>query len=211
MTTEPTTRYVAWRGWDDDPDRLEAATVTLHDDRLDALGTSRAPGYVTAWSLTTGPGWVTRRLEVTARGVGWARHLELVRGPDGAWQARTDETGTPPEDLAAPGVEASDALDGAVDCDIALCPVTNTMPIRRLGLLGDDAPTGETALVMAWVDVPSLRVLRSDQLYAARSPLDPGTGRAVVTYTSATRDFTADLTVDADGLVVDYPQLARRA
>ncbi|OLT52268.1 hypothetical protein BJF88_13895 [Cellulosimicrobium sp. CUA-896] len=160
--------------------------------------------------MTTGPEWVTRRLEVTARGVGWARHLELVREPDGAWRARAEETGTPPDGLAAPGVEAPDALDGALDCDVALCPVTNTMPIRRLGLLGDGAPAGETALVMAWVDVPSLRVLRSDQLYAARSPLDPGTGRAVVTYTSATRDFTADLTVDRDGLVLDYPQLARR-
>ncbi|MFC8922889.1 putative glycolipid-binding domain-containing protein [Cellulosimicrobium sp. NPDC057127] len=210
MTNTPTTRHVAWRGWDDDPDRLEAATVVLHDDHLDALGTSRASGYVTAWSLTTGPGWVTRRLEVTARGVGWARHLELVRGPDGAWQVRTDATGTVPDHLAAPGVDAPDALDGALDCDIALCPVTNTMPIRRLGLLGDDAPAGETTLVMAWVDVPSLRVLRSDQVYAARSPLDPATGRALVTYTSATRDFTADLTVDADGLVVDYPELARR-
>ncbi|WP_069387302.1 putative glycolipid-binding domain-containing protein [Cellulosimicrobium cellulans] len=210
MATVPTTRHVSWRGWDDDPDRLEAATVVLHDDRLDALGTSRASDYVTAWSLTTGPGWVTRRLEVTARGVGWARHLELVRGPDGAWQARTDETGTPPDDLAPPGVDAPDALDGALDCDIALCPVTNTMPIRRLRLLGDDAPAGETSLVMAWVDVPSLRVLRSEQVYAARSLLDRDAGRAVVTYTSATRDFTADLTVDADGIVVDYPQLARR-
>jgi uncharacterized protein len=210
MTHGARTRHVAWQGWDD-PDRLEAATVTVHADRLDALGTSRAQDHVTAWSLTTGPGWVTRRLEVTARGTGWARHLELVREDDGAWHARAAESGTVPGHLGEPGLEAPDALDGALDCDIALCPVTNTMPILRLGLLGDDPPRGETALVMAWVDVPSLRVLRSDQLYAARSPLDPGSGSAVVTYTSATRDFTADLTVDADGLVVDYPQLARRA
>ncbi|KAJ8141009.1 hypothetical protein OY671_005815 [Metschnikowia pulcherrima] len=84
------------------------------------------------------------------------------------------------------------------------------MPISRLGSLGDDPPAHETHLVMAWVEVPSSRVSRSDQVYAAREPLDPATGQGVVRYTSATRDFTADLTVDADGLVVDYPELARR-
>ncbi|WP_435737849.1 putative glycolipid-binding domain-containing protein [Cellulosimicrobium sp. PMB13] len=208
MTT--TTRHVAWRGWDDDPDRLEAATVTLHENRLDALGTSRATDHVTAWALTTGPGWVTQRLEISSRGVGWSRHLTLTRLPDGAWQADVQASGRAPDDLPAPGITDPRELDGAVDCDIALCPVTNTMPILRLGLLGADAPPRETPFVMAWVDVPSLQVLRSDQVYAARTPVDTTTGHGTVTYTSATRDFTADLTVDADGIVVDYPQLARR-
>jgi hypothetical protein len=204
------TRHVAWTGWDDDPDRLEAATVAVRDDRLAALGTSRATSYATAWALRTGPGWVTEHLDVSVRGLGWSRHLDLVRTPDGAWGADVRESGTPPSGLAAPGIADPASLDDALDCDVALCPVTNTMPILRLGLLGDRAPSGETRLVMAWVDLPSLAVLRSDQVYAAREPLDPATGQGVVTYTSATRDFTADLTVDADGLVVDYPHLARR-
>ena len=208
------TRQVAWTGWDDDPDRLEAATVTLDRDRLSALGTSRATGYATAWALRTGPGWVTEHLEISVRALGrsggWSRHLELFREPDGAWHADVSESGAAPEGLAAPGIDDPGSLVGALDCDIALCPVTNTMPILRLGLLGDSPPPGETAFVMAWVELPSLRVLRSDQVYAARAPLDPATGHGAVTYTSATRDFTADLTVDADGLVVDYPELARR-
>ncbi|MGM7423549.1 putative glycolipid-binding domain-containing protein [Cellulosimicrobium sp. CpK407] len=204
------TRHVAWTGWDDDPDRLEAATVAVRDDRLAALGTSRATSHATAWALRTGPGWVTEHLDVSVRGLGWSRHLDLVRTPDGAWRADVRESGTPPSGLAEPGIADPAALDGALDCDVALCPVTNTMPILRLGLLGDRPPAGETRLVMAWVDLPSLAVLRSDQVYAAREPLDPATGQGVVTYTSATRDFTADLTVDTDGLVVDYPHLARR-
>ncbi|MFE6236005.1 putative glycolipid-binding domain-containing protein [Cellulosimicrobium sp. NPDC057862] len=204
------TRHVAWTGWDDDPDRLEAATVAVRDDRLAALGTSRATSYATAWALRTGPGWVTEHLDVSVRGLGWSRHLDLVRTPDGAWRADVRESGTPPPGLAAPGIADRASLDGALDCDVALCPVTNTMPILRLGLLDDRPPSGETRLVMAWVDLPSLAVLRSDQVYAAREPLDAVTGHGVVTYTSATRDFTADLTVDADGLVVDYPHLARR-
>ncbi|MCB7135534.1 putative glycolipid-binding domain-containing protein [Cellulosimicrobium marinum] len=210
MDERTRTRHVAWTGWDDDPHRLEAATFTLHPNRLDAHGTSRATGYATAWALTTGPGWVTERLEVTARGPGWARHLDLTRSPDGAWLADVATSGRAPGHLGPPGLDDPSVLDGAVDCDLALCPATNTMPVLRLGLPGDAAPAGETSLVMAWVDLPSLRVLRSEQVYAPASPVDPATGHGTVRYTSATRDFTADLTVDADGIVVDYPQLARR-
>ncbi|MGO2041911.1 MAG: putative glycolipid-binding domain-containing protein [Cellulosimicrobium funkei] len=112
---------------------------------------------------------------MSVRGLGWSRHLDLVRMPDGAWRADVREAGTPPSGLAAPGVEDPATLDRALDCDIALCPVTNTMPILRLGLLGDDPPAHETHLVMAWVEVPSLRVLRSDQVYAAREPRGPPT------------------------------------
>lgn len=204
------TRHPAWTGWDDDPDRLEAATVTIRDDRLAAVGTSRSASYATAWALRTGPDWVTEHLDISVRGLGWSRHLDLVRLPDGAWRADVHESGTAPDGLAPAGLADPGSLAGALDCDIALCPMTNTMPVLRLDLLGDRPRGEESTLVMAWVDVPSLQVLRSSQVYATREHFDPATGHGVVTYTSATRDFTADLTVDADGLVVDYPHLARR-
>jgi hypothetical protein len=75
------------------------------------------------------------------------------------------------------------------------------MPIRRLRLLDEDI--SEVPLVMAWVDVPSLRVIRSDQVYGSA-----GQGR--VRYLSYSRDFHAELTVDDDGVIIDYPGLARR-
>ncbi len=86
------TRHVAWTGWDDDPDRLEAATVVVRGDRLAALGTSRATTYATSWALRTGPGWVTEHLDVSVHGVGWSRHLDLVRTPDGAWRDVAEQT-----------------------------------------------------------------------------------------------------------------------
>ncbi len=202
-------RYVTWSG-EDDPDRLDTAVLSLGADRFECLGTSRTPTYVMAWSLTTGPQWVTRRLEVTVRGLGWSRDLRLDREAAGGWGAEVAHSGPAPVDLATPGIEDPSALAGALDCDLALCPVTNSMPVLRLGLLGEDAPAAPTVLTMAWVEVPSLRVRRSDQVYAAHTPYDPGTGQGVVTYTSATRGFTADLTLDADGVVIDYPHLARR-
>jgi hypothetical protein len=74
------------------------------------------------------------------------------------------------------------------------------LPVRRLGL--DAAGPGTThRLVMAWVLVPSLRVLPAEQVYTA-----VGDGR--VRYTSGT--FTADLELDRDGYVTHYPGLADR-
>ncbi|MEV7961157.1 putative glycolipid-binding domain-containing protein [Oerskovia paurometabola] len=204
-----TRRHVAWAG-EDDPGRVDAAVLSLGADRFEALGTSCSTTWVMAWSLTLGPRWVTRRLDVTVRGQDWSRDLRLERSSAGEWSARVGHVGSAPVDLATPGTDDPSALADALDCDLALCPVTNSMPVLRLGLLGPDAPAEPTRLTMAWVEVPSLRVLRSDQVYTAQAPYDPEAGRAVVRYSSATRDVTADLTVDEDGIVIDYPHLARR-
>ena len=82
-----------------------------------------------------------------------------------------------------------------------MCPLTNTMPIRRLGLL--EAPVASTPLIMAWVDMPSLQVIASDQYYGS---ID----RRTVHYASGTRGVDVELQVDEDGVVVVYPDLARR-
>lgn len=75
------------------------------------------------------------------------------------------------------------------------------MPIRRLDVQTDTAD--EHPLTMAWIDMPSLKVIAGPQIYA-------GIDAEHVRYTSGTRDFTAELTLDEDGVVIDYPQLAER-
>ena len=70
------------------------------------------------------------------------------------------------------------------------------MPAARLA--------GEPAEhVMAWVAVPELEVLRSEQRY---EPAGPGRVR----YVGLDDDFTAVLELDEDGLVTRYPGLAER-
>ncbi|HEV7184552.1 MAG TPA: putative glycolipid-binding domain-containing protein [Leifsonia sp.] len=203
-------RHVEWVG-DDDPERLEAATITLAPDRLDALGTSRTTDYVAGWALETGPAWVTTRLDVAVSGRGWSRRLMLARDAHGRWTSEADAQGLNryrDEPMAEPGIRDAASIEGALDCDLALCPVTNTMPILRLGALADAVP--ESAFVMAWVALPSLEVVRSDQLYSSEAPFSAATGHGVVRYQSGSRDFVGDLTVDPDGIVIDYPGLARR-
>lgn len=202
-------RHVEWVG-DEDPERLEAATVTLGADRLDALGVSRTTDYVVSWSLETAAEWITSRLDVSVTGRGFTRWLVLRRDGSGRWTSEGRTHGTEVfhgERMAAPGIANADALEGALDCDLALCPLTNTMPILRLGALRG---VEETELTMAWVDLPSLEVRPSRQVYSADHPYDPAAGRATVRYRSADRGFVADLGVDEDGLVIDYPRVARR-
>lgn len=54
------------------------------------------------------------------------------------------------------------------------------------------------------IEVPSLRVIRSDQVYDS----SPTAGK--MRYTSYGRDFNAEITVDSRGIVIDYSDLALR-
>ncbi|MFZ3453594.1 putative glycolipid-binding domain-containing protein [Arthrobacter sp. 7Tela_A1] len=200
-------RTLHWAGTDD-PGRRDTAVVSFRETELAASGTSTCDDYSATWTLNTSPGWVTRRLQVEVTGPGWSRSLELTRSVDGRWDSQVTASGNP--DLPAPGIEDPLSLDNAQDCDLGLCPLTNTMPILRLDLLNHAAPPDETRLTMAWVEMPSLRVLASEQVYSQVSPYREERGNAIVLYSSATRGFTAELTVDADGAVIDYPGLARR-
>lgn len=193
------TRY-AWQGTDNPP-TVNEAVVAFTDDQLDAHGTQEAQGYEATWSLETTHGWVTARLVVDVVGDGWTRHLELTRDDLRTWRSQTHTSGHQPTGLREPGIAEPAALVGALDCDLGLCPLTNTMPIRRLNLQSGQVP--DTPLLMAWVDMPSLAVIPSHQVYAS---LD----REHVRYVSRTRDVDVALSVDEHGVVVDYPGLATR-
>ena len=99
---------------------------------------------------------------------------------------------------------AGDALpefDGCIDIDLAGTPFTNTLPIRRLGLTPE---SGTVPLDMLYVPFDSFRPLRDQQRYTCIEE-----GRRY-RYEAADRTFTAELPVDEDGLVTDYPTLFRR-
>ncbi|WP_306210841.1 putative glycolipid-binding domain-containing protein [Actinoplanes sp. RD1] len=188
------------------------AEHVLADTRagLHAKGTMLAVDpieYTATYELRTGPDWVTTSMDVSVAGAGWTRTLRL-EADGGQWRATTQETGDLDEALAAsgharvglPGTEDPDLLIGACDVDLTGSPLTNTLPIRRLGLLGEEAGVAHRVSV-AWVRLPSLEVIQADQIYTAL-----GDGR--VRFASET--FSADLTVDDEGFVRDYPGLAKR-
>ncbi|MBO1334118.1 putative glycolipid-binding domain-containing protein [Streptomyces sp. VRA16 Mangrove soil] len=170
----------------------ETAWVEWGDGALRAHGRAFGVGpgpYWVTYELETGEQYVTRRLRVCVEDADGVRELELLRDADsGQWSGNG---------------RVLAGLDGALDCDLGLCPLTNTMPVRRHAL--HRAP-GERTFLMAWVAVPELTVTPSRQTYTHLGPTENGGAR--VRYASGT--FRADVEFDAEGLVVDYPRLAHR-
>jgi uncharacterized protein len=178
-------RFVIWRGLD--TWRTDGVHVQVEAGRMSAQGTQFGPDpYRLDYRLRTGPDLVTETLELSLLRDGAPKRLLLARRPDGSWTA---------DDRPLPEV------DGALDCDLGLCPLTNTMPVLRAGLLEASAQPHD--FVMAWVAVPDLTVHRSEQRY---EPID----RHHVRYVGRDHSFEGVLELDDDGLVVHYPELAER-
>jgi hypothetical protein len=118
------------------------------------------------------------------------RTLLLTVDADGFW--RTSSSDMP---LAQ--------LQGCIDIDISATPFTNTLPIRRLGL-----NPGETAEIkVAYIAIPALQISAASQRYTCLArQADSGLYR----FESPADTFTADIQVDPDGLVVEYPGLFHR-
>ena len=132
--------------------------------------------------------WRTVAVDATAVAASGERSCALVADPDRRW--------------TVDGVRRPD-LDGCLDVDVAATPLTNTFPIRRLA---DLAVGGISTSPVAWVDVPRLGVTRIDQTYE-RLPARGGYGAWRY---SDPQHGAFMLTVDADGLVMDYEGFARR-
>jgi uncharacterized protein len=181
-------RLAIWQGIDEW--RAEAARVDLGPRGLGATGTQIGADpspYRLDYELEVGSGWITNRLSVRVTSAAGERGLLLEHDARGGW--RLDG-------------EPAPALVGALDCDLGLSPLTNLMPVRRHALHERD---GVAEILVAWVSVPDLSLHASRQRYEHVRP-------GVVRFTDLGlhEGFTAELELDADGLVLLYPELARR-
>jgi len=91
---------------------------------------------------------------------------------------------------------------GCLDVDITATPFTNTLVINRLQM-----QAGQQAdVAMVYVEAPELKITRTRQRYRCLGR-DARGGRVIF---DNLEGFSAELPIDADGLVLDYPQLFRR-
>lgn len=190
----PPATLFTWQGVTDP--RLESVRVLLSDNRLRASGRIIVAGagedeaYSASFELSTDEVGVASRLLLRSTTADEERQVSLSRTEDEVW-------------LVDHGHGADrDEFDGARDVDVLGAVLFNTLPVRRLGLQREPS-THE--LPMVFVTLPDLSVTVSRQTYRTLSVNGNG---AVVNYASG--GFTTDLSVDADGFVVDYPGLARR-
>ena len=159
--------------------------MTLRDSGLSLVGT--------VLGAETGlPVRIEYRVLTDRSGLTTAAHVRDLRG---------FETRTVVLERTAKGAWTVDGapargLRGCTDVDLGCSPSTNTLPIRRLRL----AIGAERTIQVAWVRFPELTVVKAAQSYTR---LDEYTYR----YTSG--DFSAELTVDDDGLVGEYADWRR--
>jgi hypothetical protein len=183
-------RDIVWE-WADRPG-LEHLSLDIGPDAIRARGLVlvQLDGVLVrlGYDVSLDGGWAFERARLTVDRDGASRTLEVERSPAGAW--RVD------------GRERPD-LAGCVDIDIMTTPFTNSLPIRRLTF----APERPERIWAAYIAIPELAVTAAEQEYTR---LDPAAPPGRFRYRSRASGFTADLTVDHDGLVVDYPGPWRR-
>lgn len=195
--TKPT--IVTWQGAD--RPSLESVRLLVSDGRLRASGrlvvAAGAAGpfpselaYSASFEFTVArTGNVGRGLLRTTTAES-EQQISVGRTEDGMWLIDHGK-----------GAER-DEFDGAIDVDVAGALTFSSLPIRRLGLHRE---AGEHELPVIYISMPDLSVSLLRQTYRTVSISDDG---AVINYTDWNR--TADITVDREGVPIDYPGIAYR-
>jgi hypothetical protein len=139
-----------------------------------------------AYRLTWDDSWQVLDAELTTTTEQGTRSLGLHRNSQGQWH---DQDGRQIVEL-----------DDCKDIDIWPTPFTNSFPLRR-----EPMAVGERRqFVMAWVFAPDLTVQPQRQAYTRLAD------RLYLFENLDGSGFKAELAVDDDGIVVNYPELFRR-
>ena len=183
-------REVLWQPWD--VVGLEHLRLTVSSELIVADGVLlRQHGSAVTrarYQLTCDHQWRLRSAGIAPLRAG---QQPLVLQTDGAGHWTT------------PAGEALPDLAGCLDIDISVTPFTNTLPIRRLALRPGEA----REIDVVYIALPDLHCRPLRQRYTCLAARPDG---GIYRYETLESGFTADLPVDADGLVLDYPGLFRR-
>lgn len=178
-------REVVWARWDGEA--LEHLWLSVDDAGVLAdglvVGMEGDAPFRLRYRVQCDAGWRVREVDVDPLQPGTPA-LALRADGEGRWM--------PGDGAAIP------ALEGCLEVDIRVTPFTNTLPIRRLALRPGEA----RELAVAYVAAPRMEVTPVRQRYTC---LEAGPGGGLYRYEGLSTNFVADLPVDADGLVLDYP------
>lgn len=152
------------------------------------IGMDRDRPFSAWYSIHCDVNWRMQRIDIQLLQDG-EKKIELLADGEAHWQSSSGEP------LAG--------LDGCIDVDISATPFTNTLPIRRLAL----NPGQSAELLVTYIALPEMEVQPDRQRYTC---LEASAEGWLYRYESLASDFTRDIRVDADGLVVDYPGLFKR-
>lgn len=185
-----TSRTICWKPtWNKAYDAvgLEHLLLARHsaDSVILAIDEERGPFRLT-YKLEWDRSWQIRSAELVLATERSTRLMKLQTDGRGRWQ---DGDG-----------EALEALDGCLDVDIWPTPFTNTFPLLR-----EPMAVGERReFLMAWIFAPDLTVRPQAQAYTRLAD------RLYLFENLDGSGFQAELPVDEEGIVLDYPELFER-
>jgi len=140
--------------------------------------------YRVEYQIRTNPHWETLWVDIKYHHSNRSEHLLFEGEGKGHWEMNS---------------RRAEEFNQCVDIDISLTPFTNTLPINRLALRN-----GESRKIrVIYFNILEQKVLPVFQKYTRLSD-------ATYKYENIPNDFEATITVDEQGLVVDYPALFQR-
>ena len=189
MPNEHTILWTPWAGPGLEHLRLVQSDGLILADGL-IIGVSEEDGqpFRAHYTIQCDAEWHVRELRIDMLDAA-NRRLDLMSDGAGHWFG---DSGEP-----LPG------LVGCFDVDISATPFTNTLPIRRLAL----PPNAAADINVVYIALPELTAAPGMQRYTC---LASNAGGARYRFESRAHNFTAELPVDARGLIEDYPGLFRR-
>lgn len=186
MSSNLIARAIRWSAWEGCESGMEHVEISPAPGGIEisgiVIGKDEETQFGLNYRIRLDAEWHVRDARLrTASG----RLLHLESNGRGSWQENGAER---PE------------LQGCIDIDIQASPITNTLPIRRL----DPQPGTPAEIRLCYIEIPSLKVSPQEQRYTALE------ARKLYRFESIESGFTADLPVDEDGFVLDYPGLFKR-
>ena len=137
--------------------------------------------YRVDYNLKTNQSWATLFLEIFAQHNSLRQHFKFEGDGKGNWIVN----GKRQEQFAH-----------CIDVDIPLTPFTNTLPINRLNL----ADGQQRQISVIYFDLLKNQIIPVNQEYLRLTD-------KTYHYQNVPNDFEAEIEVDKDGFVVDYPEL----
>lgn len=136
------------------------------------------------YSVELEKNWITRKVSIL---VDKQTSLELFSDGEGNWFNTKGDL--------------LEFLKGAIDIDISATPFSNSLPVNRVDWVVNQIEHFE----MVYISVPSLELIKVRQTYKYI-----GNNADLRYFNYRCNDYETIITVDSDGLVMDYPNVFSR-
>ena len=182
--TDQFTATYRWRTLEDGGNGLEHLHVNSCENNIIAsscvIGARDASHYGIHYTIICSPDWAVRSFSIENTD---GKSLSMNADGEGNW---FNQDGSPAPRFA-----------GAIDIDLSGTPFTNSLPIRRMA---NCTPGNSRRFKMLYIPFDTLQPAIDKQQYSCIIPYRK------YRYEALGRDFTADLEVDDNAVVFDYPQ-----